>query len=124
MVVAEAKKFGGETVVSDEAGRSSSPWELQRAVRVVHTKAQGVARGLQIPRPAALFRVSAIASGLVVKGVQTRLRYASVMTTLNTNGYMWQNAEESARAAVEVMLAARAGSLAKRFADSPRTRPG
>jgi len=45
-----------------------------------------------------------------VKVVQTRLRHASVMTTLNTYGHMWPDADESSRAAVEVLLAARKDS--------------
>jgi hypothetical protein len=39
------------------------------------------------------------------------------MTALNAYGHMWPDADESARAAVEVVLAARADSLAKRLAD-------
>ena len=52
-----------------------------------------------------------IASGADVKVVQRRLRHASAMTTLNTYGHMWPDADESARAAVAVVLAARADSL-------------
>ena len=51
-----------------------------------------------------------IASGLDVKVVQTRLRHASAMTTLNTYGHMWPDADESSRAAVAVVLAAREDS--------------
>jgi hypothetical protein len=54
-----------------------------------------------------------IASGADVKVVQKRLRHASAMTTLNTYGHMWPDADESARAAVGVVLAARADSLVK-----------
>src|ERR671913_543812 len=36
----------------------------------------------------------------------------SAMTTLNTYGHMWPDADESARAAVAVVLAARADSVA------------
>ena len=35
------EKFGGETMAADVAGRTSSPWELQRAVRVARKKASG-----------------------------------------------------------------------------------
>ncbi len=52
-----------------------------------------------------------IASGLDVKVVQARLRHASAMTTLNTYGHLWPDADESARAAVSVVMAARADSL-------------
>ncbi|MGI8949202.1 MAG: tyrosine-type recombinase/integrase [Ornithinimicrobium sp.] len=52
-----------------------------------------------------------IASGLDVKVVQARLRHASAMTTLNTYGHLWPDADESARAAVSMAMAARADSL-------------
>jgi integrase len=51
-----------------------------------------------------------IASGLDVKVVQTRLRHASAITTLNTYGHLWADADESSRAAVAVVLAARKDS--------------
>ena len=54
-----------------------------------------------------------IASGADVKVAQKRLRHASAMTTLNTYDHMWPDADESARAAVGVVLAARADSLAR-----------
>ena len=41
-LAAAVKKFGGESVVTDEAGRLSSPWELQRAVRVARKKVKGL----------------------------------------------------------------------------------
>lgn len=71
--------------------------------------------GFALPRH--YFASLLIASGADVKVVQRRLRHASAMTTLNTYGHMWPDADESARAAVGVVLAARADSLAKRLAD-------
>ncbi|HEY9496013.1 MAG TPA: tyrosine-type recombinase/integrase, partial [Intrasporangium sp.] len=52
-----------------------------------------------------------IASGADVKVVQTRLRHASATTTLNTYSHLWPDADETARAAVGAVLAARAVSL-------------
>jgi integrase len=52
-----------------------------------------------------------IAAGLDVKVVQTRLRHASVVTTLNTYGHMFPDKDESARAAVSAAIAARADSV-------------
>jgi integrase len=49
-----------------------------------------------------------------LKAVQTRLRHASVTTTLNTYGDLWPDADESARAAVGRVLAARADSVRTR----------
>ena len=52
-----------------------------------------------------------ISSGLDVKVVQHRLRHDPAKTTLDTYGHMWPDADESARAAVGVVLAARADSV-------------
>jgi integrase len=52
-----------------------------------------------------------IAAGLDVKVVQTRLRHASAVTTLNMYGHMFPDKDESARAAVAAALAARADSM-------------
>jgi integrase len=50
-------------------------------------------------------------AGLDVKVVQARLRHASAKTTLDTYGHLWPDADESARAAVGAVLAARADSV-------------
>jgi integrase len=49
-----------------------------------------------------------IGSGLDVKVVQHRLRHGSAKTTLDADGHLWPDSDESARAAVGVVLAARA----------------
>ena len=49
-----------------------------------------------------------IASGADVKTVQARLRHASAKTTLDCCGHLWPDRDESTRAAVEAVLAARA----------------
>jgi integrase len=49
-----------------------------------------------------------IASGADVKTVQARLRHASAKTTLDTYGHLWPGRDESTRAAVDAVLAARA----------------
>ena len=58
-----------------------------------------------------------------MKVVQRRLRHANAMTTLNPYGHIWLDADESARAAVGAVLAARADSwvTASRDADEVRT---
>jgi hypothetical protein len=48
-----------------------------------------------------------IATGLDVKVVQAWLRHASAKTTLDTYGHLWPDADESARAAIGAVLAAR-----------------
>ena len=117
-LAAAVKEFGGVTVVANEAGQPSSPWELQRAVRVARKKVKGLPVGFRYHDLRHYFASLLIASGLDVKVVQTRLRHASAMTTLNTYGHMWPDTDESSRAAVAVVLAARKDpSRTKRLAD-------
>jgi integrase len=112
------KQYAGETVVTDEVGRPCSPWELQRAVRVARKRVKGLPEGFRYHDLRHYFASLLIASGLDVKVVQTRLRHASAMTTLNTYGHMWPDADESSRAAVGVVLAARKdSSRTERVAD-------
>jgi integrase len=52
-----------------------------------------------------------IASGADVKVVQARLRHASARTTLDTYGHLWPDSDDSTRAAIEAVMAARADCL-------------
>ena len=52
-----------------------------------------------------------IASGADVKVVQARLRHASAKTTLDTYGHLWPDADDSTRAAIDAVMAARADYL-------------
>ena len=49
-----------------------------------------------------------------MKVVQARLRHASAKTTLDTYAHLWPDADESTRAAIDVVMAARADCLALR----------
>jgi integrase len=55
-----------------------------------------------------------IASGADVKVVQAPLRHASATTTMNTYGHLMPDVDESARAAIGAVLAARADFLRTR----------
>lgn len=112
-LAAGVKKYEGATVVANEVGAPCSPWELQRAVRVARKKVKGLPVAFRYHDLRHYFASLLIASGSDVKVVQRRLRHASAMTTLNTYGHMWPDADESARAAVGVVLAARADSRSK-----------
>jgi integrase len=46
--------------------------------------------------------------GADVKTVQARLRHASAKATLDTYGHIWPDRDESTRAAVDAVIAARA----------------
>jgi len=105
---AAVKRWQGVTVVSDEMGRPCSPWELQRAMRRARAKVDGLPECSRYHDLRLCFASLLIASGADVKVVQKRLRHASAMTTLNTYGHMWPDADECTRVAIAAVLAARA----------------
>lgn len=99
------------TVVTDEYGRPSSPWAIERSMRSARVKVDGLPGGFRFHDLRHYFASLLIASKCDVKVVQTRMRHKSAMTTLNTYGHLFPDADESARAAVSRVLAARADSL-------------
>src|SRR5665647_3249238 len=105
---AAVKRWQGATVVADDVGRPCSPWELQRAMRTARAKVDGLPEGFRYHDLRHYFASLLITSGADVKVVQKRLRHASAMTTLNTYGHMWPDADESTRVAIAGVLAARA----------------
>jgi integrase len=105
---AAVKRWQGVTVVADDVGRPCSPWELQRAMRTARAKVDGLPEGFRYHDLRHYFASLLITSGADVKVVQKRLRHASAMTTLNTYGHMWPDADESTRVAIAGVLAARA----------------
>jgi integrase len=110
---AAVQRWGGETVVTDGAGGSSSPWAIERAVRAARTRV-GLPDAFRFHDLRHYLASLLIASGADVKVVQARLRHASAKTTLDTYAHPWPDADESARAAVGAVLAARADSLRTR----------
>lgn len=110
-LAAAVKRYGGTTIVTDAIGRASSPWAIERAIRAVRGSVAGLPDGFRFHDLRHYFASLLIASGLDVKVVQTRLRHASAVTTLNVYGHMLPDKDESARAAVAAVLAARADSL-------------
>ena len=105
---AAVKRWQGVTVVADDVGRLCSPWELQRAMQTARAKVDGLPEGFRYHDLRHYFASLLITSGADVKVVQKRLRHASAMTTLNTYGHMWPDADESTRVAIAGVLAARA----------------
>ncbi len=114
MLAANLERFGGSTVVTDEIGRPSSPWAIERAMRNVRGTVEGLPSGFRFHDLRHYLASLLIANGLDVKVVQQRLRHASATTTLNTYGHMWPDKDEASRTAI-------AGALAARE-DNPRTR--
>ena len=65
-----------------------------------------------------------IASGADVKAVQARLRHASATATLSTYSHLWPDKDESARAAVDAVLAARAEQIRNKGGRLSERAPG
>lgn len=118
-LAASVQTWGGATVVTDVFGRPVTPWAIERAMREVRGSVEGLPEGFRFHDLRHYFASLLIAAGLDVKVVQTRLRHASAMTTLNTYGHMFPDKDESARAAVAAAFGARADSLRTQEVDTP-----
>ena len=93
----------------------------QRAVRSARRKVPGLLPGFRYHDLRHYFASLLIASGADVKVVQARLRHASAKTTLDTYGHLWPDSDDSTRAAVDLVLAARAGKDNLRTAEGETT---
>ena len=105
---AAVARWGGDYVVTDGAGRQSSTWAIERAIRATRPKVDGLPEEFRFHDLRHYLASLMIGSGLDVKVVQHRLRHGSAKTTLDTYGHLWPDSDESARAAVGAVLAARA----------------
>jgi integrase len=101
---------GRTWVVESPMGEQVGPWQIDRAVRQARAAA-GMPAGFRFHDCRHHFASLLIASGSDVKVVQARLRHASATTTLNIYAHLRPDTEESTRAAVDLVLAARADSL-------------
>jgi integrase len=104
-------KWGSETFVVNAYGRIAPPYAIDRVFAKARGTVEGLPEGFRIHDLRHYFASMLIASGLDVKVVQARLRHASAKTTLDTYSHLWPDTDESARAAVSDVLAARADYL-------------
>jgi integrase len=100
--------WGGGYVVTDGMGGQTSTWAIERAVRAARPKIGGLPEGFRFHDLRHYLASLLIGRGLDVKVVQHRLRHGSAKTTLDTYGHLWPDSDESARAAIGAVLAARA----------------
>lgn len=108
---AHVQRWPGEWLLTNLYGRQLSPWQLQRAMRDARALVPGLPDGFRFQDLRHYFASMLIAAGADVKTVQARLRHASAKTTLDVYAHLWPDADESTRAAVGAVLAARADSL-------------
>lgn len=106
-------------LLTDEWGHQLGPWQLQRAFRAARAEVD-VPEGFRFHDLRHYYASLLIASGLDVKVVQARLRHASAKTTLDTYGHLWPDSDDSTRAAIGAVIAARREAPA----DYLRTREG
>lgn len=115
---AHVAAVGAPTVLANLWGEQLTPWTLQRAIRSARSTVPGLPADFRYHDLRHYFASMLIASGADVKVVQARLRHASAKTTLDTYGHLWPDTDDSTRAAIDVLMAARADYL--RTADAPR----
>lgn len=118
MLAATVQEYGGETVVTNEIGRSSSPWSIERAIRSSRSQVDGLPEGFRFHDLRHYLASLLIGKGCDVKVVQSRLRHANATTTLNTYGHLWPDNDETTRNAI--VSALRVAPLCPEESSSPR----
>jgi hypothetical protein len=114
---AHVAEFSTTWVMCDESGQQMGPWQLQRDFRKARAKVQGLPDEFRFHELRHYFASLLIAPNLDVKTFQIRLRHASAKTTLDTYGHLWPDSDDSTRAAIDVVMTARAWRVLRTFAD-------
>ncbi|MBV8291882.1 MAG: site-specific integrase [Mycobacterium sp.] len=105
MLSASVQQFPGPTLVTDRSGKPVGPWIVDRAVDKVRQVDELHFHCLRHHLASLL-----IGSGCDVKTVQARMRHSSAKTTLDVYGHMWPDKDETTRAAIGGVIAARVAS--------------
>jgi integrase len=113
-----ARHSGYGTLLTGEDGRQLSPWAVERAMRKARKKVQGLPAGFRYHDLSHCFASSA--SGADVETVQAWLRHASAKTTLDPDGHIWPDRDESTRAALDAALTE---YLTEQSGTAPRQNP-
>ncbi len=117
---AHVAEFSDGWMLTDEFGHQLGPWQLQRAFRQARAGVPGLPDGFRFHDLRHYYASLLIAAGLDVKVVQARMRHGSAKTTLDTYGHLWPDSDDSTRAAINRVIAARSEVPA----DSLRTEKG
>jgi integrase len=108
MLSASVAQFPGPRLVTNGRGGTVGPWIVDRAVAKVREELN--LDGLEFHCGRHYLASVLIAEGCDVKTVQARLRHASAKTTLDVYGHMWPEKDETTRAAIGGVIAARVAS--------------
>jgi len=98
----------GDWLLGNLWGEQLAPWTLERAIRAARAKVPGLPPNFRYHDLRHYLASMLIADGADVKVAQARLRHASAKTTLDTYAHLWPDADESTRAAIDKVMAARA----------------
>lgn len=102
MLSASVQQFPGPTLVTNGRGKPVGPWVVDRAVDRVRQVDELHFHCLRHHLASLL-----IDSGCDVKTVQARMRHGSAKTTLDVYGHLWPDKDETTRAAIGGVIAAR-----------------
>ena len=98
LLSASVQKYPSDMMVtSGPSTTRCGPWLLDRAMRDVRGRVEGLPDGFSFHDLRHFLASLLIASGADIKTVQARLRHASATTTLDTSGHLWPDADESTR---------------------------
>jgi integrase len=106
-LLAHQAQFPGPTVLCDLDGHQIGPWRLEWMFCAAREKVTGLPAGFRYDDLRHFFASVLVASGANMRKVQARLRHAGARTTRDAYGYLWPDTDESTRAAMEAVFAAR-----------------
>ena len=115
---------GGGRLMTNEAAGQLGPWQMQRAFRAARAQVGRRPAGFRFHDLRHLYASLLIASGADVKVVQTRMRHASGKVTIDVYSHLWPDSDDSTRAAVDKVLAARVAEVPQHSGDFLVTRGG
>lgn len=120
-VAALLAKGDGVHFLLNQWGQPGTPWVLERHIRDARVKV-GLPDNFRFHDLRHYYASLLISQGLDIKTVQTRLRHANAMTTLNTYGHLFPDTEDATRNAVGAALGGREAAAERRSAaDRART---
>lgn len=120
LLSSSVQQWPGEMLVTNGRGGGCGPWIIERAVREVKPRVEGLPEQFSFHDLRHYLASLLIASGADIKTVQARMRHASATTTLDTYGHLWPDADESTRSAIGAVIAERTAPT-KTTADDLRT---
>lgn len=106
-VLAHLSRFGGGAVLCDPDGNQIGPWRLSWVFCAARAKVTGLPPGFRYDDLRHFLAWALIASGADVAKVRARLRDANGKAIRSSCGHMWPDTDESTRAALEAVFAAR-----------------